>query len=149
MLTVKGSKGFFGSLTFGGYDSSRFEPNNVSLSMASDISRDLVVGLQSITSTITTNRTTQSDPLLSEPILTFIDSTVPYIYLPEDACKSFAKVFGLSWSETENIYWVDDAMHQNLLSTEANFTFTISDSKNPGPTVKIALPYASFDLEMK
>jgi hypothetical protein len=32
-------KGVFGSLTFGGYDLSRFVPNNVSFSLAPDISR--------------------------------------------------------------------------------------------------------------
>lgn len=46
-----GLKGVFGSLTLGGFDAARFVPNNVSFQLAPDISRDLVVGLQSITST--------------------------------------------------------------------------------------------------
>lgn len=69
----------FGSLTLGGYDAARFVPNNVSFNLAPDISRDLVVGLQGITS-VESNGSTQL--LLPSAHLMFIDSTVPYIYLP-------------------------------------------------------------------
>ena len=136
----------FGSLTFGGYDLSRFVPNNVSLSLAPDVSRDLVVGLQSISGTATNLSTT---PLLPSPILTFIDSTQPYIYLPIESCQAFENAFGLVWDETTKTYWVDDNLHQTLLTTNPNITFTIGNSLTGGPTVDIFLPYASFDLQAK
>ena len=136
----------FGSLTFGGYDRSRFVPNNLSFSLAPDITRDLVVGLQSITST-TANQSTTS--LLPSPILTFIDSTQPHIYLPIESCEAFEKAFGLVWNATAKTYWVDDDLHQKLLTTNPNITFTIGNSLAEGPTVDVVLPYASFDLEAK
>ena len=139
-------------MTFGGYDRSRFVPNNVSISQATDPSRNLMVGLQSISSTTTDDSTslvTQQQSLLPDPILTFIDSTIPYIYLPIEACQKFEKTLGLEWNSTAEMYWVSETLHQSLLSKNLSFTFTIGDDTIGGPTVQIELPYASFDLEGK
>ncbi|KAL8917234.1 MAG: hypothetical protein Q9208_008073 [Pyrenodesmia sp. 3 TL-2023] len=141
-----GLKGVFGSLTLGGFDAARFVPNNVSFNLASDISRDLVVGLQSITSTENGGSPQQ---LLPSPHLTFIDSTVSEIYLPIKVCQSFERVFNLVWNETYGLYLVSDDLHQRLLARNTTFTFGISNSKNGGPTVDITLPYSSFDLTYK
>ena len=138
-----GLKGVFGSLTFGGYDASRFVPNNVSFSLAPDDSRDIVVGLQSITAKNANGSTTS---LLPSPILTFIDSTVPYIYLPLEACQLFENAFGLVWNATLELYLVNDTLHESLLAKNPTFTFQIGDTTTGGPTVDIVLPYASFDL---
>lgn len=117
--------------------------------MATDISRDLVVGLQSITSTTMNESITQTESLLPSPILTFIDSTLPYIYLPLEACRRFEDALGLSWNKTAEMYWVNDTLHQALLNSNLSFIFTIADHKAGGSTVQIILPYASFDLEVK
>ncbi len=138
-----GLKGVFGSLTLGGYDASRFVPNNVSFSLAPDDSRDIVVGLQSITAKDANGSTTS---LLPSPILTFIDSTIPYIYLPLEACQLFENAFGLVWNTTLQQYLVNDTLHESLLARNPTFTFQIGDTTNGGPTVDIVLPYASFDL---
>ena len=130
-------------MTFGGYDASRFIPNNVSFSLAPDISRDIVVGLQSITAKDANGSTTS---LLPSPILTFIDSTVPYIYLPSEACQLFEDAFGLVWDATLELYLVNDTLHESLLAKNTTFTFQIGDTTTGGPTVDIVLPYASFDL---
>lgn len=138
----------FGSLTFGGYDTSRFIPNNVSFSLAPDISRDLVVGLQSLSVTSTTHpNVSATSLLLPSPILTFIDSTIPYIYLPLEACEAFEDALGLVWNDTSAMYWINDTLHQRLLSSNPTFTFTIANSQDGGPTVDIILPYAGLDLE--
>lgn len=119
------------------------------MSLAPDISRDLVVGLQSIKAVNGYNNGSAIS-LLSQPILTFIDSTLPYIYLPLSACQAFERTFGLIWNDTAEMYWIDDALHQEFLSNDPNITFTIGDTEVPeGPTVDIVLPYASFDLEAK
>lgn len=138
-----GLKGVFGSLTFGGYDASRFVPNNVSFSLAPDDSRDIVVGLHSITAKDANGSTTS---LLPSPILTFIDSTVPYIYLPSEACRLFENAFGLVWNATLELYLVNDTLHESLLAKNATFTFQIGDTTTGEPAVEIVLPYASFDL---
>lgn len=133
----------FGSLIFGGYDRSRFIPNNVSFHLAPDISRDLVVGLQSITATDSSGFNTS---LLSSPILTFIDSTIPYIYLPLEVCHAFEKTFGLIWDQGRHLYLIDDKNHEKLLKLNPTFKFRIGDMKQSKITVDIVLPYASFDL---
>lgn len=135
-------------MTFGGYDRSRFIPNDVPFYLASDNSRDLVVGLQSIHATVTDNDlNTQQLLLLPESILTFIDSTLPYIYLPIEACRIFEKNLGLVWDSTSETYWVNETLHQSLLDKKLEFKFTIGNAIAGGPTVQIVLPYDSFDLE--
>lgn len=145
LLTFAGSKGVFGSLTFGGYDSSRFVSNDLSLNLAPDITRDLVVGLYAITST-TVNHSNTS--LLPSPILAFIDSTQPNFYLPIKSCQAFESAFRLVYNQTAEKYLVDDALHRTLLSMNPNITFTIGNLAIGGPSVDIVLPYASFDLQV-
>lgn len=118
-------------------------PNNVTFDLAPDISRDVVVGLQSISSTAANG---SAISLLPNSILTFIDSTLPYIYLPLEACRAFETEFSLVWSDNEAMYFVDDTLHQSLTARNPNFTFQIGNSQTGGPTVDIVLPYASFDL---
>lgn len=133
----------FGSLTLGGYDSSRIVPNNVSFSLAHDVQRDLVVGLQSITVTYGNGSVT---PFLPKPIWTFIDSTTAYIYLPIEACRLFESSFGLEWNTEYQTYFVDDALHDRLMAANPSITFQLGNSKTGGEVVDIVLPYASFDL---
>ena len=140
---MTGFKGVFASLTFGGYDSSRLVPNNVTFDLAQDITRDLVVGLQSITSTAADG---SQHSLLPNAILTFIDSTLPFIYLPLESCQAFEAAFGLTYNDKLRLYTVDDVLHQSLTASNPNITFQLGNSRNGGPTVDIVLPYASFDL---
>jgi hypothetical protein len=116
----------------------------MSFAFAPDISRDLTVGLQSITMT-TAQETTA---LLPDGIFTFIDSTVPHIWLPLEACQKFEEVFGLTWNSTSELYLVDDTLHDALVRKNASLTFTIGNATYGGPTIEIVLPYASFDLEV-
>ncbi|KAL8702990.1 MAG: hypothetical protein Q9201_003827 [Fulgogasparrea decipioides] len=139
-------KQVLGSLTLGGYDAARFIPNNISFDLTPDISRDLVVGLQRI---ISEEANGSTHLLLPSPHLTFIDSTIPYIYLPQESCDLFARVYGLVWDDNYRRYLVDEDVHQALTMRSPNFVFTIGNSKTSGPTVEITLPYKSFDLTYK
>lgn len=139
-------KGVFGSLTLGGYDAGRFIPNDVSFDLVQDPSRELVVGLQSI---IASESNGSQHLLLPSPHLTFIDSTIPYIYLPLGPCALFERALGLKWNETVQLYLMDDELHRELLTRKPKFTFTLGNSLTRGPTVDIVLPYSSFDLTFK
>ena len=136
-------KKVLGSLTLGGYDASRFIPNPHYFTFAPDNSRDLVVGIQSITFE-SQNGTTSN--LLPSGILAYIDSTVPYIYLPLEACKAFEKAFNLNYNATTQLYPVSDSQHADLIAQNASITFTLGDDVKGGDTVNITLPYNSFDL---
>lgn len=133
----------FGSAIIGGYDRSRFIPNNLTFRFAPDISRDLVVGLQTITSTESNGK---SASLLPSGILTFVDSTTPYIYLPAEACTAFEKQLGLSWDSSSQLYLVNDSLHQSLVARKLSFTFQLGDLATGGANVNITLPYDSFVL---
>ena len=82
--------GQYAQLIFGGYDTSRFHSNSVAFTINADITRDLVVGIQSVLYSGTTTST-----LLPGPVYAFVESTDPNIWLPSSACRLFEKAFGL------------------------------------------------------
>ena len=138
-----GQNGTNGSLTLGGYDASRFTPNDVSFTFAPVVTRQLVVGLGSITYSNSTIQT----PLLSQGINALVDSTVPYLWLPESTCEAFQQAFGLVWDPIHNLYTVNDSSHEANIKQNASIVFQLSNSlTGAGPSINITLPYASFDL---
>ncbi|KAK4187901.1 aspartic peptidase domain-containing protein [Podospora australis] len=137
-------KQVYGQIIFSGYDTSRFKENSVSFTMADDITRDLVVALQSISYSGSNSAT-----LLSKSIDIMIDSTDPNIWLPEEACDEFEKAFGLQLDEESGLYLVNETHRNRLLDSNAEVSFRLSDVKLGGDTVTIVLPYAAFDLEAK
>lgn len=135
--------GVFGSLVLGGYDRAAFVPNNVTFKFGEDISRDLTVAIQRVTLKDSLHPTFE---LLPAPIYAFVDSTLPYLYLPAEACTNFEQTFGLQWDNTSQLYLVDDQQHELLLARDPQVTLTLGSQLSSGSTVKIVLPYAAFDL---
>ncbi|MCJ1384348.1 hypothetical protein MMC17_007464 [Xylographa soralifera] len=133
------------SLTLGGYDASKFVSSDLLFDFAPDNSRDLVVGIQSITYDISEVSHSISGSLLSQPILSFIDSTVSHVWLPIDVCQAFERVFGLVYDPLSELYLVNDSLHESLLAQNPSFTFRIATDDTSSETVNITLPYASFD----
>ncbi|KAL8721951.1 MAG: hypothetical protein Q9225_001465 [Loekoesia sp. 1 TL-2023] len=129
------------SLTFGGYDASRFEPSNLTFDLAVDNSRDLVVGIQSI------SVLGSSHQLLPTPVLAFVDATIPHIWLPLEACQVFETIFGINWDPTSDLYLVNETIHQALLAQNATLVITIGTDTTTHNTISLTLPYASFDLQ--
>ncbi|KAI0426730.1 aspartic peptidase domain-containing protein [Xylaria sp. FL1042] len=134
-------KQVYGQLIFSGYDTSRFVENSASFTMAGDVTRDLVVVLQSISYSGSTSAT-----LLSDAIDIFVDSTDPNLWLPEDVCDAFEMAFGLTLDNTTGLYLINDTQHDALLNSDAEVTFRLSDVNSGGEAVKIVFPYAAFDL---
>lgn len=135
--------GVFGSLTLGGYDTSKFEPTNVTFPFGGDISRDLLVGVQSITSTNSKTALSQA----SGSFYAYIDSTIPYMYLPMEVCLAFEEAFGLTWNSTLELYLVNQTLHTQLKEQDASVTFLLAPNST-SPTVNITLPYSAFDLNV-
>lgn len=129
------------SLTLGGYDASRFIPNNVSFAFNEIDIRDLTVVVKQVT--MKTENISQD--LLSRSIAAFVDSTVPYIYLPLDACEKFEAAFGLTWNTDVQAYLVNDTLNDRLKAQNPTVTFTLGTLTTTN-TVNISLPYAAFDL---
>jgi Eukaryotic aspartyl protease len=145
ILTPAGYDKVQGSLTLGGYDTSRFGSKNLTFPMYEDVARRFIVELQAITyipagvSTVTTPTT-----LMSEKLSINIDSTISYIYLPANICEHFESAFGIQWDNVSEIYTINDTMHSLLQSTSPNITFTLSNTA--GETIEFVLPYKSLDL---
>ncbi|KAL8782220.1 MAG: hypothetical protein Q9213_005586 [Squamulea squamosa] len=139
-------KKVLGSLTLGGYDQSRFTPNNMTFSFAPDIDRDIVVGIQSI---VSTDRDGSTHDLLPTGINAYVDSTVPQIWLPLEACKEFEMAFGLEYDSENQLYPVNNTLHTKLVAQNASITFRLGDSDLGGQSIDITLPYDSFDLQAK
>lgn len=133
--------GILGSLTLGGYDDSLSDQNGVSFPFYYDQSRDLTVGLKSITGS-------GGQSLLPSGILTFIDSTVSQIWLPIEACEAFESTFGLVYDTTIQLYLVNDTQHATLLKQNTSLTFTLSPTLQGSADVNITFPYSAFDLEV-
>lgn len=132
----------FGSLVLGGYDSTRFEPNNVSFPFGSDISLDFQVAIQRVT----VNGT--SGDLLSTPIVSYISTLIPDIYLPVGVCSEFAKAFGLSYDTDTLDYYVNSSMHDANLSRNPVVSFQVGPEVT-GASATIRLPYWNFYLAVQ
>jgi hypothetical protein len=128
----------YGSLTFGGYDASRFIPNNLTITRGPDISRDLLIGIQTISS--------GPNSLLPSGIIAMIDSTVAQIWLPLEACLRFEEVFGITWNEEFNLYLVNETLHAKLVADNPTITLTLGDTTTSSNIINIQMPYGSFDL---
>ena len=137
-------KSVFGSLTLGGYDASRFTPNNLAFTFGSDDSRSLLVGIQAITADRTLIGTVTP---LTSGILSFIDSGTPQIWLPLSACTIFERAFGLVYDPHTDLYLVNSSIHPQLTQLNPSVTFTLGNEVSGGEIVNITLPYGAFDLQ--
>lgn len=131
-----------GSLTLGGYDSSRFLTNNVTFAFNQVDDRDLTVNIDNIFMTTSNG----SVNLLKDSIAAYVDSTIPYFYLPLDVCQQFEESFRLRWDNDVQAYLVNDTLHDSLQAQNATVTFTLG---NATQSVNISMPYAAFDLVAK
>ena len=133
-----------GSLTLGGYDASRFTPNNLTFPFDADDSRRLTLGLQSVTVSNTLQGTLTP---LSQGSLFMIDSSVPDIWLQISACQLFEEAFGLLYDPLTDLYLINDSIHNQLQQKEPTVTFELGVMESEGPSVNITLPYGAFDLQ--
>ncbi|KXL48222.1 MAG: hypothetical protein FE78DRAFT_142425 [Acidomyces sp. 'richmondensis'] len=138
--------GELATLTLGGYDTSKFVPNNVTFEFAVDNERDLVVAIQSITTPSKIPSSPAATELLPTPIYALLDTTVSQIWLPLEACRAFEETFGIVYDNATELYLVNETLHQQLTDQNPNITFTLAQGLSGGPTVQIELPYAAFDL---
>ena len=150
-----GPRPVFGSLTFGGYDQSRFEippetHSNVTFPFYADIERDLTVSISSITTTKTLASNSPAT-LLSKGVNALIDSTVAHLWLPKDVCSEFESAFGLQWDPDTELYKVSAADHDKLVVLDPSVTINITPSLYSSASeqsVAITFPYSAFDMNV-
>jgi hypothetical protein len=133
-----------GSLTLGGYDENRFEPNDITFSFGPNAERPTSLVLQHITADSTRNGTVT---LLRNKVYVNLDYTTPYLWLPADTCDRIASQFNLSYDVSKNLYLVGDNSHAELVSSNPSFTFDFGEYQNPAERVSVVVSYAAFDLQ--
>src|SRR5262249_16621162 len=97
------------SLTLGGYDSSRYIPNNLTIPLGSAHHRTLLVVIQNITAVGNNLPTTELIPTAFSPsIYASIDSTVAEFWLPQEICTVFENTFNLTYDPHTSLYLVSN-----------------------------------------
>ena len=84
---------------------------------------------------------------MSDTILSFIDSTVPEIWLPQAACDQFETHFGLQYDPQTDRYLVNETIHSQLSTLNPTITFRLAIDALGATFQDIVLPYAAFDLQ--
>ncbi|KAH6895280.1 aspartic peptidase domain-containing protein [Thelonectria olida] len=126
------------SLTLGGYDSSRFENHNNDFTLNRDdgLPRVLVRGIevsadegQGTPGNWDSRQTMLSNWNSSFEVI--IDSTTPYLWLPDNVCDQFAAAFNLTYNSTFDLYTISDERYTTFLDEQAfSFTFVLSSFDN-------------------
>lgn len=125
------------SLTLGGYDSSRFVEHDVDFTLgASDgMARPLVRGI-----IVSSDGEAAPDSWKSDSVTlsgwntsfnALIDSTTPYLWLPDEICDTFAVALNLTYNDTLDLYTLSDDSYREYLEEDAfSFTFVLSSFDN-------------------
>lgn len=75
-----------------------------------------------------------------------IDSTLPFLILPDCVCDKFQDSFGLTYDPVENLYFVNDTMHEQNKRLNATVKFKIvAGSVDSADFATITLGYSAFD----
>ncbi|KAH7380033.1 aspartic peptidase domain-containing protein [Pyrenochaeta sp. MPI-SDFR-AT-0127] len=135
----------FGSLTLGGYDQSRFIPNDVTFPFDANDSRKPSLHVQAITTRDMANQTVSVLP--EGPVYALIDFAEPQIWLPISACDVVARAFNLTYDNVTDLYLIDSYTHSRLLEQNPSVTFGLGQTANPGERVNVVLPYNAFDQQ--
>jgi hypothetical protein len=138
----------------GGYDRSRMTDQGYSITMANAKNTTLSVGVSSIIYAATPGVDSRSVSLTyptggtPNPFLANIDSTIPFLVLPDIICAQFQEKFRLGYDSDLNLYTVNSSSHDYNTQQNATVTFKIGDSVQDSiDFASIALPYAAFDLQ--
>ncbi|QSZ32113.1 hypothetical protein DSL72_001682 [Monilinia vaccinii-corymbosi] len=134
--------GVFGNLTLGGYEESLFIPNNLTVDFSTD-GDDLTIDINKIAITSSGGKSQViSSPSSSFPA--FIDSSIPYLYLPTSICHEFEEALGLTYDPESELYILNDVQYTTLVAKNVSVIFTLTNSTSKA-MANITLPYAAFD----
>jgi hypothetical protein len=132
----------------GGYDASLFKEGK-SISMPGGGNSSLVVGVRSILVNpdpkVDSNQYSATSS--GDSFMATIDSTLPYLWLPDSVCDSMAALFRLTYDNTTKLYTVNQTAHDQNKVMNATITFQLVNSVSSNDVVSIALPYSAFDLQ--
>ncbi|KAL7788941.1 aspartic peptidase domain-containing protein [Trichoderma ceciliae] len=122
------------SITLGGYDTARYVPHDIDFTLTpqDNMPRALVRGIEASpnNNTIKPKKWDSWTTSLSgwdNSFTALIDSTTPYLWLPNAVCDQFADAFNLTYNKTFDLYTLTNEQYNNYGSPDS-FTFTFSFS---------------------
>lgn len=123
----------------------------VSISMPNSQNTTLAIGVPSIlystTPGVSTDKSSFTDGC-GGGFSANIDSTLPYLILPDCICDQFQRTFGLTYDETQNLYFVNSTAHERNVQQNATVEFKIAKSSSDTSTfANIQLGYSAFDQQ--
>lgn len=128
------------------------QPHDINFNLNILQNPQVAVNYISVASAASSNNWTAPVQLASsaDRISAVIDSSTPYLWLPQSVCDRFAQTLGLSFNSSLGLYTFDanSAQHDTLMNSQLSFTFTLSDVGTSPSSVNITLPYAAFDLQL-
>jgi hypothetical protein len=136
-------------MVFGGYDRSRLEINQgVSIPMPGKQNNTLLIGVNSIRYVPDQDVQQGSHSYTTRGFPAIIDSTFPYLVLPDGICDQFVANFSLAFDRNTGLYTINSTAHEQNVQQNATVSFTISsDPDGSGTPSVINFPYAAFFLE--
>lgn len=139
-----------GNLVLGGYDKSRMG-DGLEVKMNGNGNHTLIVGIQSIEYQPNRDVDTETYSMTADRqtgFLATIDSTLPYLWLPDDICDKFAESFRLEYDEDSNVYTFNSSARSYNNQQNATVVFKIGQDENlNNQAATISLPWAAFNLE--
>lgn len=136
--SIEGSSGMSCSLTLGGYDESRFVDHETRfvLGQGGNMPQVLVRAI-SVSAPdeqgAPSGWDTQTRRLshMSNSFEALIDSSTPFLWLPDEVCDEFAEAFSLTYNETLDLYTLDNSLYEELKADSSySFTFSFSSFDN-------------------
>ncbi|WYZ45322.1 hypothetical protein EsH8_VIII_000638 [Colletotrichum jinshuiense] len=131
----KGTSGTPCSVTLGGYDASRFVPHNIDFSLDPNdgLPRALVRGIEVNVGQDKAlpggwDSKTRILSNMSTSFSAVIDSSTPYLWLPDAICDQFAEALNLTYNSTFDLYTVNNDQYAEFKAGSSSYSFTFSFS---------------------
>jgi hypothetical protein len=160
LIRLPGLKGVPASLTLGGVDENRFQPNNNTFQLSPG--NLPVVALNSISVSADPLSSATSRPNFSSPLtlleadsnsddLFTIDSSTAFLWLPQPACDAFSSALNLTYNETLQVYTYgpNSSVREQLISWNLTFTFSVANLPGSSQSIDITLPFSAFDQSLQ
>ncbi|TDZ26395.1 hypothetical protein Cob_v000823 [Colletotrichum orbiculare MAFF 240422] len=129
----KGTSGTPCSVTLGGYDASRFVMHNqeFSLDPSDGLPHALVRGIEVTVGQDKAlpggwDNRTRILSNMSTSFSAMIDSSTPYLWLPDVICDQFAAAFNLTYNTTFDLYTLTDEQYTAFKAGASSYSFTFS-----------------------
>jgi hypothetical protein len=78
-----------------------------------------------------------------------IDTSTPFLWMPEAICDNFASLLNLTYNETLQLYLFDGSSSPDLLTGwDLSFNFSLGNLAGSLDNVELTLPYEAFNLQL-